>query len=99
MPTALETYLPHTVTLANQPIADTFALTLHNPDSHDPYGSLTTHHPPSEGTHGALEVVGLRDGQTWRVVADEVEVYRSTAAGCEFTIFGTVRRQRVNETR
>jgi hypothetical protein len=92
---ALEAYIPQEVTFAGQPVAAVFAVTLYNPDSDDPHGSLTTLNPPAEGTRGPLQLRGTRDGQAWQVELPEIEISRSTAVGCEFTIFGRAQRRKV----
>ena len=59
---------------------------------------MTTHHPLAEGERGGpLVVVGTRDGKRWRVTLPEIEVCRRAAVGCEFTIFGSVGREVVDE--
>ncbi len=89
-----EAYIPEEVTLAGRRIDEVFAVTLYDPDSDDPHGSMTTHNPLPEGQRaGPLIVVGTRDGKRWRVTLPEIEDYRSTAVGCEFTVFGRVRRE------
>ena len=87
-----EAYIPTEVLFGERRIEDVFAVTLYDPDSDDAHGALTTHHPLAEGERGPLVVVGTRDGKTWRVTLAEIEVYRSTAVGCEFTIAGGVKR-------
>jgi hypothetical protein len=89
---ATEVYIPTTVTFRGQRLAEVFAVTLYNPDSTDPAGAMTMHGPPSEGARGVLELVGTRDGKTWRVTLSEIEISRATAVGCEFTVFGTAVR-------
>jgi hypothetical protein len=90
---AAETYLPAEVTFAARPIADVFAVTLHNPDSDDPHGSMTTHNPLDEDERGGpLLVIGTRDGKRWRVTLPEIEVIRRSAVGFEFLIFGPIER-------
>ncbi|HQL55139.1 MAG TPA: hypothetical protein PLQ87_10570 [Phycisphaerae bacterium] len=90
---ATEAYIPSEVTFGEQRIADVIAVTLYNPDSDEPHGALTTHQPLAEGTRGGpLVIIGTRDGKTWRVTLPEIEVCRSTAVGCEYTIFGRVTR-------
>jgi hypothetical protein len=37
-------------------------------------------------------LVGTREGRAWRVEIEEIEVCRRSPVGCEFTIFGAVRR-------
>lgn len=93
----IETYVPEEVTFGGDPITETFALVLHDPDSDAAYGTLTTHHAPAEGSRGDLVVVGTRDGVRWRVTIDEVEVYRKTPVGCEFTILGPLARMKLGE--
>jgi len=90
---ATEAYTEVEATFGDVPIHDVFVLTLYNPDSDDPHGALTTHQPLPEGARGPLIVSGRRDGKRWRVMLPEIEVYRSSAVGCEFTIFGAVKRQ------
>jgi len=90
---ATEAYTEVEATFGGTPIPDVFAVTLHNPDSDDPHGALTTHQPLPEGARGPLIVTGRRDGKRWQVILPEIEVYRSTAVGCEFTIFGPARRR------
>jgi hypothetical protein len=92
-----EAYIPSDVRFAGRSVEEMFALTLHDPDGEAPHGSLTTHHPLREAQRGALEVIGRRDGKTWRVTLDEIEVCRATPVGCEFTIFGSVKRQKLDE--
>jgi hypothetical protein len=90
---ATEAYIPQDVQLAGEPISETFALTLHDPDSDTPHGTLTTHQPPAEGTRrGPLVVRGTRDGQAWRVTLPEIEVYRASSVGCEFNVYGRIER-------
>lgn len=90
---AAETYIPTEVTFAARPVQEVFAVTLHDPDSAAPHGALTTHHPPEEGARGALVITGRREGRTWRVTLPEIEIVRRTAVGCEYNIFGRVRRE------
>ena len=87
-----EAYIPRQVTFDGRPVAEVFALTLHDPDSDTPHGALTTHNPLSEGARGPLVVIGTREGSDWRVQLPEIEVYRQTAVGCEFNIFAPVMR-------
>ncbi len=89
-----EAYIPSEVTYGGQPVQEVFAVTLHDPDSDCPHGSMTTHNPLGEGERaGPLVVTGTRDGRRWRVTLPEIEVCRRTAVGCEFTIFGRVQRE------
>lgn len=95
-----ETYIPTRVALGARPIGDVFAITLYDPDSDEPHGAMTTHEPLAEGERGGpLEVVGTRDGKSWRITLPEIEVCRATAVGCEFTIFGRITRERVTGER
>ncbi len=88
-----EAYIPSEVTYAGQQISDVFAVTLYDPDGEAPHGAITTHSPLADGQRGGpLVIVGARDGRRWRVTLPEIEVCRSTAVGCEFTIFGKVER-------
>jgi len=90
----LETYIPEEVSFAGEAVAGVFAVTLYDPDSESPHGALTTHQPLTEGTRGGpLMVVGMRDQKRWRVTLGEIEVCRTTAVGCEFTVFGRVVRE------
>ncbi len=89
-----EAYIPTSVTLAGRPIADVFAVTLYDPDSDDPHGSLTTHNPLPAGQRGGpLIVEGTRGGQRWRITLPEIEVCRRTAVGFEYLVFGRVARE------
>ncbi len=90
-----EAYIPEEVTFAGRRIDEVFAVTLYDPDSDDPHGSLTTHNPLAEGERGALVVTATRGGKRWRITLPEVEVSRSTAVGCEFTVFGRLAREAV----
>lgn len=91
-----EAYIPADVTFAGRPVADVYALTLHDPDSDTPHGALTTHNPLPEGARGALVVIGSRDGKRWHVHLAEIEVYRQTAVGCEFNVFAPIRREELS---
>ncbi len=92
-----EAYIPAEVTFGEKRIAEVFAVTLYDPDSDDPHGSMTTHQPLEEGERGGpLVVLGTRDGQQWRVTLPEIEVVRATAVGCEFIVFGRAERERIN---
>jgi len=88
-----EAYIPSEVTYDGQPVDDVFAVTLYDPDSDDPHGALTTQSPLEEGQRGPLVILGTRDGRSWRVTLPEIEVYRRTVVGCEFTILGGVVRE------
>jgi hypothetical protein len=88
-----EAYIPVEVTFAGRPIAEVFAVTLYDPDSDDPHGSMTTHQPLDEGERGGpLVVLGTRDGKEWRVTLPEIEIIRRTAVGCEFIVLGRITR-------
>lgn len=88
-----EAYIPAEVTFAGRRIDEVFAVTLHDPDSDDPHGSLTTHNPLHEGERGGpLVVLGTRDGRQWRITLPEIEVVRRTAVGCEFIVYGRITR-------
>jgi len=88
-----EAYIPEEVMFAGRQIDEAFAVTLYDPDSDDAHGSMTTHNPPAEGERGALIATGTRGGKRWRITLPEIEVYRATAVGCEFTVFGRVQRE------
>ena len=91
-----EAYIPTTVTFAGRPVAEVFAVALYDPDSDDARGSMTTHNPLPAGERGGpLIVEGTRTGQRWRLTLPEIEVCRSTAVGCEFVIFGGLRREQL----
>lgn len=90
-----ETYIPTEVRFGGQPVAEVFVLVLHDPDSDGPYGSLTTHAPLPAGARGPLEAVATRGGERWRITLEQIEVHSSTAVGCEFAVFGPVRRERL----
>jgi len=91
-----ETYIPTDVTLAGRRIDEVFAVTLHDPDSDDPHGSITTHNPlPAGERAGPLVLIGTRDGGRWRITLPEIEVCRSTAVGCEYLVFGRIQRERI----
>ncbi len=92
---SLELYIPGAVLFAGRAIADPVAVTLYDPDSDDPHGSLTAGAPPAAGERGPLVVHGIRDGSEWEVRLDEIEISRSTAVGCEFTIFGRPQRRKL----
>ncbi len=88
-----EAYIPAAVTFAGRPIAEVFAVTLYDPDSDDPHGSMTTHQPLPAGQRGGpLLVEAARGGQRWRIALPEIEVLRSTAVGFEFIVFGRILR-------
>jgi hypothetical protein len=90
----IETYIPSEVSYAGHRLEEVFVCTLYDPDSDTPYGSLTTANPLPEGQRGGpLVVAGTRDKQQWRVTLAEIEVYRKTAVGCEYLIFGALQRQ------
>jgi hypothetical protein len=91
-----EAYIPTEVTFDSRTLDEVFAVVLHDPDSDDPHGSMTTHNPLPAGTRGGpLVVVGTRDGRRWRITLPEIEVSRSSAVGFEYTIFGKVSRERI----
>lgn len=94
-----EAYIPTEVTYGQRRIADVFAVTLHDPDSDTPHGSMTTHEPLNEGERGGpLVVVGTRDGKRWRITLPEIEVCRRTAVGFEYLVFGRVAREVLAES-
>ena len=88
----LEAYVPSEVWLGGEPLADVMVVTLHDPDSDAPHGTLTAARPPAVGTRAALRLVGRREGRVFAVEVDEIEVCQASAVGCEFTVFGQVRR-------
>jgi hypothetical protein len=90
---ATEAYIQPEVTFAGRVLGEVFAVTLYDPDSDDARGSLTTHQPLKEGERGELIIVGLHAKKRWKVTLPEVEVSRSSAVGCEFTIFGRIMRE------
>lgn len=92
---ATEAYISAEVVFSDQPVEDVIAVTLYDADSEAPHGALTTHHPLEEGARGPLLITGTRDGHRWRVTLPEIEVCRRTPVGCEYTIFGTVHRERI----
>ncbi len=88
-----EAYIPTAVTFDGRTLGDALVVTLYDPDSDDPHGSLTTHQPLAEGIRGGpLVIVGTRDKKTWQVTLPEIEVCRATAVGFEFVIHGGVQR-------
>ena len=87
-----EAYIPSEVTFGGRRVVEVFAVTLYDPDSDDPHGSMTTHYPLAEGERGPLVVLGMRDGKQWRVTLPEIEVIRQTAIGCEFILYGRIAR-------
>ncbi len=91
-----EAYIPTSVLFAGRPIGEVFALTLHDPDSDDPHGALTTHNPLSAGERGGpLVVEATRGGKRWRLTLPEIEGCRSSAVGFEFVLFGRLQRDEV----
>ncbi|MBN2445832.1 MAG: hypothetical protein JXO22_03860 [Phycisphaerae bacterium] len=95
----LEAYVPSEISLAGQPLDEISVLTLYDPDSDEPHGALTGPGAPEDGHRaGPLTLVGVREGAQWRVELDEIEVCHRTPVGCEFTIFGSVRRTRLTPT-
>ena len=93
-PMTTEAYIPSEVRYGEKLIEGAFAVTLYDPDSDSPHGSMTTHQPLDEGARGGpLVIVGTRDGKRWRVTLPEIEVCRTTAVGCEYLIFGRLTRE------
>lgn len=90
---ALEAYIPSSVELENGAIADVMIITLYQPDSDSPRGSLTGSHPMEAGRSGRLVFVGTRDGKEWRVTLPRIDVYNKTALGCEYSIRGPIERE------
>ena len=88
-----EAYIPSEVRYGEKLIEEVFAVTLYDPDSDDPHGSMTTHQPLREGERGGpLTVIGTRDGKRWQITLPEIEVIRRTAVGCEFIVYGRLTR-------
>lgn len=91
-----EAYIPSEVRFGERGIDEVHVVTLYDPDSDCPHGSMTTSRPLGEGERGGpLVVIAARDGKRWRVTLPEIEVCRRSALGFEFTIFGKVCRQRL----
>jgi len=91
-----ETFIPAEVRFDGACIPEVFVLVLHDPDSDNPHGSLTTHHPLPVGARGRLEAVATRGGERWQITLTQIEVHNSTAVGCEFAVFGPVCRVRLS---
>ena len=88
-----ETYIPTEVSFAGRRIEDVCAVTLHDADSNDPHGSLTTQKPLREGERGGpLVMSGTRYGKVWQITLPEIEVIRRTPVGCEFIVYGRLTR-------
>jgi len=94
---ALEAYIPSTVELEGGAIPDVIVITLYQPDSDAPRGSLTGAHPIEAGQSGRMVFVGTRDGKEWRVTLPRIEISNKTALGCEYQIRGPVQREMLRD--
>ena len=95
----LEAYVLSEISLAGEALDEISVLTLYDPDSDEPHGAMTGKGVPDNGRRGGpLTLIGVREGAQWCVELAEIEVCHRTPVGCEFTIFGSVRRTRLTPT-
>lgn len=95
---AVRAYVPSEVRLVDRPIRGTRLITLYDPDSDGPSGSMTTSEPLETGLRaGPLVFVGRRDGKQWRVTLPEIDVRNASALGFEYRINGPIVEELLGE--